>query len=56
MDEVIKFIVISGVMDEFRIGISTGCSNSCELISRRDSSTLKVLVKGQNIYIWVIKI
>ena len=31
-----------------RIGISTGCRNSCGTISRRDSSTLKVLVKGQN--------
>ena len=29
-----------------RIGISTGCRNSCGTISGRDSSTLKFLAKG----------
>ena len=37
-----------------RIGTSTGWRNPCGTISGRDSSTLKSLVKGQNIYIWVM--
>ena len=28
--------------------------NSCGIIKGRDSSSLKFLVRGQNIYIWVI--
>ena len=31
-----------------------GFMYSCGTISGRDSSTLKVLVSGQNIYIWVM--
>ena len=31
-----------------------GCRNSCGMISGRDSSTLEVLDKGQNIYTWVM--
>ena len=30
-----------------RIRISTGCRNSCGRISGRESSTLKILVKGR---------
>ena len=38
----------------YRIGTSTGWRNSCGTISGRASPTLRILVRGQNIIIWVM--